>query len=50
MLSSTDAKGFPIVSSDSQRTLVGSIGRTELRYVLGMFLRVFQPRMYLSSY
>jgi hypothetical protein len=36
ILSSTDVKGFPIVSSDRTRTIVGYIGRTELRYVLGM--------------
>lgn len=38
ILGSTDVKGFPIVSSDGQRTLVGFIDRTELRYVLGMLL------------
>ena len=34
-LSSTDVKGFPIISSDGEPTLLGYIGRTELRYVLG---------------
>lgn len=34
ILSSTDVKGFPIVSSNSSRVLSGYIGRPELRYVL----------------
>ncbi|KAI0645842.1 Cl-channel protein [Trametes meyenii] len=34
ILTSTDVKGFPIVSADGQRTLMGFIDRTELRYVL----------------
>lgn len=34
MLSSTDVKGFPIVSADGSLTLVGYIDRSELRYVL----------------
>jgi len=33
-LDSCTVQGFPIVSSDSQRALLGYIGRTELRYVL----------------
>lgn len=37
VLASTDVKGFPIVASKSSRTLSGYIGRTELRYVLGIF-------------
>lgn len=36
ILANTNVKGFPIVSSDATRTLVGYIGRTELRYVLGV--------------
>ena len=32
----TDVKGFPIISADGQQHLLGYIGRTELRYVLGM--------------
>lgn len=34
-LEQTDVQGFPIVSTDSQRTLMGYIGRTELRYAIG---------------
>jgi chloride channel 3/4/5 len=34
-LASTQVKGFPIVLSNSSRTLQGYIGRTELCYVLG---------------
>ncbi|KAK2464165.1 hypothetical protein APHAL10511_003622 [Amanita phalloides] len=34
MLSSTNVKGFPILSEDGTQTLCGYIGRTELRYVL----------------
>ncbi|TFK44275.1 Cl-channel protein [Crucibulum laeve] len=34
ILSSTDVKGFPIVSADGSSTLVGYIDRTELRFVL----------------
>ncbi|PPQ98205.1 hypothetical protein CVT26_003457 [Gymnopilus dilepis] len=33
-LSSTNFKGFPIVSSDGTQTLVGYIDRSEIRYVL----------------
>ena len=35
LLSSTDVKGFPIVSSDGALALVGYIHRSEIRYVLG---------------
>lgn len=38
VLASTDVKGFPIVASKSSKALSGYIGRTELRYVLGVFL------------
>lgn len=34
-LSRTDAKGFPIVSSDTRQIIMGYIGRTELRYIIG---------------
>ncbi|KAF9484426.1 voltage-gated chloride channel [Pholiota conissans] len=34
ILSSTEYKGFPIVSSDGSLTLVGYIDRSEIRYVL----------------
>ncbi|KAG2747073.1 hypothetical protein P692DRAFT_20780971 [Suillus brevipes Sb2] len=34
LLSSSNVKGFPIVDSESSQTLVGYMGRTELRYVL----------------
>ncbi|KAH7912423.1 chloride channel [Hygrophoropsis aurantiaca] len=34
LLGSTSVKGFPIVTSESTRTLAGYIGRAELRYVL----------------
>ncbi|KAI0633604.1 Cl-channel protein [Trametes polyzona] len=34
ILASTDVKGFPIVSPDNSRTLLGFIDRSELRYVL----------------
>lgn len=40
ILSSTTVKGFPIIHSELQRTLVGYIGRTELRYVLGKFFQL----------
>ncbi|KAG8977408.1 glycerol ethanol, ferric requiring protein [Tulasnella sp. 425] len=33
-INSTAVKGFPIVTPDDQRTLLGYIGRTELNYVL----------------
>ena len=32
---STAVQGYPIVSTDGQNTLLGYIGRAELRYVLG---------------
>jgi chloride channel 3/4/5 len=35
LLSSTDVKGFPIVTSDGALTLVGYIDRSEIRHVLG---------------
>ncbi|KEP51972.1 voltage-gated chloride channel protein [Rhizoctonia solani 123E] len=34
-LEHTSVQGFPIVSTDPQRILMGYIGRTELRYVIG---------------
>ncbi|KAG9101548.1 glycerol ethanol, ferric requiring protein [Ceratobasidium sp. 370] len=34
-LEHTAVQGFPIVSSDPHRTLLGHIGRTELRYAIG---------------
>ncbi|CDO69146.1 hypothetical protein BN946_scf185042.g48 [Trametes cinnabarina] len=34
ILSSTDVKGFPVVSADGNRTLIGFIDRTEVQYVL----------------
>ena len=37
VLASTDVKGFPILASGSSKALSGYIGRTELRYVLGIF-------------
>ncbi|KZT10858.1 uncharacterized protein LAESUDRAFT_721246 [Laetiporus sulphureus 93-53] len=39
-LRSTDVKGFPIISDDASRTLVGYIERSELRYVLERSRRV----------
>lgn len=35
LLSSTNVKGFPIVSSDGALTLIGYIDRSEIRHVLG---------------
>ena len=35
LLSSTDVKGFPIVTSDGALTLVGYIDRGEILHVLG---------------
>lgn len=35
-LASTSVKGFPVISDDENRTLMGYVGRTELRYVIGM--------------
>ncbi|EPQ57090.1 Cl-channel protein [Gloeophyllum trabeum ATCC 11539] len=34
ILANTKVQGYPIVSSDSSNTLIGYIGRTELRYVI----------------
>ena len=48
LLSSSDVKGFPVVSSDGQRALVGFIDRTELRYVLGKFAASLWMSMYSS--
>ena len=38
LLNSTAVNGFPIVTNDARQTLVGYIGRREVRYVIGMFL------------
>ena len=35
VLENADVKGFPIVSNDGKRILMGYIGRTDLRYVIG---------------
>ena len=34
-LSRTDVKGFPIISADDRRILMGFIDRSELLYILG---------------
>jgi predicted transcriptional regulator len=44
LLSSTAVNGFPIVTDDARQTLVGYIGRREVRYVIGMFLKTLVPR------
>ena len=36
LLNSTVVNGFPIVTNDARQTLVGYIGRREVRYVIGM--------------
>lgn len=33
-LESTDVQGFPIISPDAAKVVLGYIGRTEIRYVL----------------
>jgi chloride channel 3/4/5 len=35
LLNSTAVKGFPIVKNDARQSLVGYIGRREVRYVIG---------------
>ncbi|KAF8904974.1 chloride channel [Mucidula mucida] len=40
VLAASDVKGFPIVSADGFRTLIGYIGRTELLFVLERFRKV----------
>ena len=42
LLSSTDVKGFPIVTADGALTLVGYIDRSELRYVIGAVFNFVQ--------
>jgi chloride channel 3/4/5 len=37
LLGSTAVNGFPIVTNDARQTLVGYIGRREVRYVIGMY-------------
>jgi hypothetical protein len=37
-LASAPYKGFPIVSADGSHTLLGYIERTEVRWVIGMYL------------
>jgi chloride channel 3/4/5 len=39
LLSSTNVKGFPVVSSDGALTLVGFIDRSDIRHVLGELVR-----------
>lgn len=46
LLASKDVKGFPIVSADAPRKLVGFINRADIRYLLGMS---YSPRV-LSSW
>jgi hypothetical protein len=36
LLNNTVVKGFPIVTNDARQTLIGYIGRREVRYVIGM--------------
>lgn len=38
ILARTDVKGFPIISTDGRRILMGFIERTDLRYILGELL------------
>lgn len=35
ILQSTDYRGFPVVRNESDRTILGFIRKTELRYALG---------------
>lgn len=35
LLNSATVKGFPIVTNDARKALVGYIGRREVRYVIG---------------
>lgn len=37
LLNSTAVKGFPIVDNDARQSLIGYIGRREVRYVIGVF-------------
>lgn len=37
LLNSTAVKGFPIVKNETHESLVGYIGRREVRYVIGTF-------------
>lgn len=39
-LASTSVKGFPVISDDENRTLMGYVGRTELRYVIDKARRI----------
>lgn len=40
ILAVTDVKGFPVVSADGFRTLIGYIGRAELQFILGRFRKI----------
>src|ERR1700722_14551302 len=44
-LDSTNVNGFPIISSDTSRTLMGYIGRMELKYALGRFCQLKRSRL-----
>jgi hypothetical protein len=35
LLESTEVQGFPVVSGDEHRTLLGYMGRAEIKYILG---------------
>ena len=37
ILDNTTVKGYPIISTDTRRTLLGYVDDRELRYVLGEF-------------
>lgn len=40
LLNNTVVNGFPIVTNDARQTLVGYIGRREVRYVIGTYTMV----------
>ena len=50
LLNGTVVNGFPIVTNDARQTLVGYIGRREVRYVIGTSLSIHPPRLWIHRF
>jgi len=49
LLNGTVVNGFPIVTNDARQTLVGYIGRREVRYVIGTSLSTHASRWWVDG-
>lgn len=50
MLQTTMFKGFPIVQGQGDMTLVGYIGRSELKYLIGKWTFKYVQELNLAKY